>query len=591
MVTERSASPGWDEQPSILARLREWSAQHPLRPTDGSPPALCGFDKIPIGWAQAQDQQQRRPSPPLRAASRPAEVETSVAEAVVVALEQAAAAEDATALTAARERLYAAALETRRTTFRPVQQRLAGSSLGRRVLCEQARWLLEEARHGEAGLLACVLAAATRHLCLSDDLVTLARHPRLWGVATITLDWLGADTLDLWWARIHHAGCCDRRRLLRKIAPRLQDRPDIRRWVQLWGARSRAGDSAAGMGAQTSGGSKVDEIFVPCVAAACAVAGDLAGALDDPHLTDEMFEAACRLVRHMFGEMQEEDFETCPDGVLIFDRLIGLLLDRCHTLVQLRLVQRMRDWLEWPPDDFNPGRLTWELDDDAETAEQWRAERAAAWERRESSGWTEDVRAALTDDCNRILRRSHWPARVRAAFATYEPYDRSDPTLGHEGFVAWRVAPAVGVDLWEEALRRFERFPDDHVLASWLLETPDRQRALRMIQLAERLLPTRVQVDESADGRQPRRRITSLTFIFQGMRRHRILSAPLVVMALGMGTREQSLAMWVLELHDPRDWSHEIVAALRAASERESKPEHQQQITALLARLDASTAG
>src|SRR5690349_12901100 len=52
MVTERSASPAWGEQPSILARLREWSAQHPLRPADGSPPTLCSASEIPILWAQ-----------------------------------------------------------------------------------------------------------------------------------------------------------------------------------------------------------------------------------------------------------------------------------------------------------------------------------------------------------------------------------------------------------------------------------------------------------------------------------------------------------------------------------------------------------
>ncbi|MCC7369283.1 MAG: hypothetical protein IT306_12715 [Chloroflexi bacterium] len=386
MVTEEvAASPLWGDEPSILARLREWTAQHSLRPEHGGPPALCPPGEIPIYWVRCPEDPHL---PPLLApTARSEQDEVAAADRFVDALEQASAATDAESLAQARAQLYATALDVQRATRPLIYERLSARRIKRRLACPQACWLLEQARHGEAAMTGIMLTWVVGHRCQQERLGVLARHPWLWSAATRTLDSLGGDgdALDLWWARIHRARCCDRRRLLREVAPRLDVRPDIRQWVLLHGMRTWPGD----LYIPRDRGNVVDLPFEPCVAAACAVAGDLAGTLDSPDVSDEMLEIARALVWNMFPDMHEEDLETCPDGVLIIDRLMGHLLDRAQTLTHLRLTQRILGWLEWPPDQ------------DA----GWQEEQRAVWERRASLGWTEEVRASLADDCERIQRR------------------------------------------------------------------------------------------------------------------------------------------------------------------------------------------
>jgi hypothetical protein len=614
VTTERSAPSDWEARPSILAQLRAWSAKHPLRPDCGSPPALCDPDEIPIVWARHADGTNQRDLGriPLRWTEHAArrihgfgqdghepEVEAAAADAVVATMgglqdvlvrqeAESPAAVDAPEVREALAACYQASLETGAATLPHIADRLRASTIQVRTGKLLARWMLAQARHGEAIKLAIALLRLTDDRTRADDLSILGRHAELWSSAVNALYQFGIDGMDLAWGRLATAGCCARRHLLHEMASLLDRRPDIRLWIVRHGHRSWPGDPLLREQERASGGKLVDEPFTPCVAAACAVAGDLAGVLADPEIDDDLLDAACGIVRDLFADMGEADLEACPDGVLIVDRLVGHLLDRCDTLARLLCVKQIHAWLEWPPESLQSDDRAWnfETPDD-----EWLAAHARAWTRREVLGWTEEIRADLADDCQRILRRPHWPDRVRSAFATYEPRYPDDPSRGRDGARAMAVAPAVGVDLLDDGLRMLERYPLDRHLTAWLVQTRNAERVERVIRLAERLLPRALREASDAGDAGPagaavgRRPVVGpLTFLLQAMRKHQIYSERLVMLALRHQGRERRLAAELLEGRPPGEWNEEVVAALRSASGDEPDEEMRARLRALLAR-------
>jgi hypothetical protein len=506
-------------QPSILAMLRAWSAKHPLRPADGSPPSLCDPAEIPIVWAHDPDRDI--PFSPKRV-PRDLTVEESIAEAFVAAVErlQTAGAADAS-VEAGWAPLYVAALDCRPATLRLIHARLVERRAPVRVVRLAARWLLERATHGEAIELAIPLLIMSKDPGAADDLAYLGRHPWLWERVTRALDVLRLDATDLWWARAFNAFCCSRREVLRMMAPRLGDRPDIRDWILRHGLTSWPGDPFL-QAAFPKSNDDTDPALTSCVAAACAVAGDLTGALAAPDIDEGLLDAACSIISRTFGEMREDDLETCPDGVVAIDKLVGHLLDRCDSLPRLGIVYDLLCWIgrsNLVPASVARSHFPNRWDEDAE---------AQTWGRLASLGWTEEVRDYLTDDCLRILRRSHWPGLIRETFAHYD-------TASHrERWVAWRVAPIVGVDLVDEAIGWLERLPLDSTLCSWLLDTDDVARVERVVRLAERVLPRALRDAAAASPNAVRRfqRGGALEYVIRAIVRHSVYSERLVALAI-----------------------------------------------------------
>jgi hypothetical protein len=478
--------------------------------------------------------------------------------------------------------LQTAVIETYPWRFRPLFDRLIGREPTRRLVRLHLDWLVKHTDRGE--LLERYIDVLSRSTWTEagDVLRTLARHPWLHYEAMSALDRRGEDTLDLDWARANHAGCCARREILRRIAPRLDARPDIRDWVLRHGGSIWPGDPFTREAVRASDGRLVEQPFLPGVAAARAVAGDLAGVLAVPDVDDELLDAARGIVADLLGDMGEDDIETCPDGVLIFDRLIGRLLDRCDTLSRLRRVQQIHDWLEWPPES---AKMHFVVRLRGMSDEAWRAWRAGEWARRESLGWTAEIRAELTENCQRILRRPHWPDRIREAFGTYEPSSPDNKMRGWEGSLAWTIAPAVGVDLWEDGLRTLERFPLDSRLTNRLLDTDDSERVERAIRLAERLVPRALRAAQADGAPHGGLSAPGLTIrcLLQAMRRHPVYSERLVALALRIPGLH-GLAVGPLERRPPDTWGEEVIVALRAAAGESSEPTRQR-LLGLLALL------
>jgi hypothetical protein len=293
VMSERSASSEAEEQPSILTQLRAWSAKHPLRPSDGSPPALCDPDEIQVAWVQSPNQRGR---PPVVRNGRDASIEAAAADALVAALEQAVAAEDVDQISAARATMYAAALSFRRPMFGHVLEGMAAQGLAASGIRRIAHWLLGRAVHGEAIDLAICLVGATRARDGIDDLLLFGRHPAFWGLATWVLDRFGEDTTDLHWARAASVVGPTRQRILDRLSGRLAGRSDVRDWIL------RRGRSFDNVQNGSDGG----------LAAPCAIAGDLAGALADMDIDDDLLDIACSIVSRLLGHTWETRLKRIP---------------------------------------------------------------------------------------------------------------------------------------------------------------------------------------------------------------------------------------------------------------------------------------
>jgi hypothetical protein len=536
VTTERSAPSEWEERPGILARLRAWSAKHPLRPEGGGPPALCDPDEIPIVWMQHSD----RDAPPRHGRS-PRDPRAAVAGvvAVVAALERAVNAEVETEIADARAALSQAALGVCPKLCRAIARGLAERGVALGDVQPHVRWLLRTSAYGEALELAIFLVAATGDRGTVDELLQIGRHPWLWRPATWALDSLGVDTLDLTWARAASLSGTRRRRILEGMVPRLAGRADIRDWILRHG---RGASPEPGTGA-------VELIGV------CAAAGDLAGALAAIDVDDELLDIACSTMTRLLGNHLGDTIEGYPDGVLAVDRLVGHLLDRCGTIARLGCVYSLLVWLEEPSILAGSVRLR-------RTVSRIPPEEfAMRWERREALGWTVEIMDALADDCLRILRRAESRDLVRATFTRFETESWKDLDL------AWRIAPTVGLDLWPDAFRLLQRHPFDSSLYHWLLETDDVARAEEVIQFAAHLVPWRAPDDATMFPSSPRGGLgfSAVCSLMDGMRRHGLYNKRLV--ASGLYADDTVVRDWpagVLKKRSPDTWGDEVIAAIRS---------------------------
>src|SRR5262249_37191830 len=160
-------------------------------------------------------------------------------------------------------------------------------------------------------------------------------------------------------------------------------------------------------------------------------------ALSGDDVDDELLEGARVIVRALLCGGPAGDIDSYPDGVPAVHYLLQHLEARCDTLARLGTVRQIRDWLEWPTRPVLPEHLgmMWPGGDQAgEPARD-------VWAERTERGWTEAVRAELAETCQEILRRPEWPGRGRAGHRSSDPLERDR---------AWKLAPVVGVDLWEE---------------------------------------------------------------------------------------------------------------------------------------------
>jgi hypothetical protein len=294
--------------------------------------------------------------------------------------------------------------------------KLGISMLGVLIGCDERETLLTIGRHEEFTLFSAVALAST--LESSDrELWTLAQNVRGWG-------------------RIH---------AVERLAS--TGDPEIRAWLVREGFRN--------------------EVMDEYLAHTCAVAGDLAGALEADIVDDQLIDGAAGIFGALLngGPAEDiEDYEEAPRAAAAYLRHLSRRpehrpLDLAHRLV----AEQLREFI---------GPVGDELEDDETLREL---------------GWTLEIRRAVLDMCERVAERPEWPGLVNAGLEaeSLETFHQADA-----------AAQLLGIDAWPHHLRRVEASPRNS--PSWfrLVQTEDPQRYTQALQLARTLLP----LDEIATG-------------------------------------------------------------------------------------------
>jgi hypothetical protein len=396
-----------------------------------------------------------------------------------------------------------------------------------------ARWLVTEARHRGPLKFGIALLGVAGEPGDAELVKELAGHDEFTMYCSVALQHLVADPTDELWEVAKRTRGWGKIDAVERLAPLVADRPDIKRWLLTDGCENAVMSEYLGY--------------------ACATAGGLEDALAG-EVDDALLDGACTIVSALCRGGPAEDLDDYADGPAVVEQLLDLLQDRCHSLERLDTVVDLLQWLEDEPSEALPPEV------DAGEYARWHAERRA---RQREHGWSDEFRADLVERCQSIIRQPYWPDRLKDALEHGERQDK---------WTAWRVAPKVGLDLWDAGFAKLRREPLDDGLVFELMHGSDRTRQARVVEWAEHHLPAEKIATGPADHLFPAEHgeiETSLVFIVQEMRSGGPYSERLVASALlspVIGTRNQALN--AVESQPREGWGSSAEAALhRLAAE------------------------
>lgn len=173
-------------------------------------------------------------------------------------------------------------------------------------------------------------------------------------------------------------------------------------------------------------------VLIDYLAHACASAGDLREALDQPTVTvdDELFRGAGDLIEALFDAIEEgpaPGIEEFSDAGAVVDLYMRHATAPRHKrakadpgpgLRELHVIQRISNYVH---------------------------ESDADWDDRADRGWSADVRDRVADAVDRFMAEADWAERVRVGLESDDP---------REFILAAEAAPIVGVDAWRHWFQR-----------------------------------------------------------------------------------------------------------------------------------------
>lgn len=206
-----------------------------------------------------------------------------------------------------------------------------------------------------------------------------------------------------------------------------------------------------------------------------------------------------------------------------------------------------------------------------------------------TAGGLRDALAGAVDDalldgactiarCRDILHQPHWPERLHEAFEHGERRGE---------WIAWRVGPLVGLDLWDAGFAKLKRDPLDDGLVFRLMHGSDRTHREQIVEWAEQHLPVEKIATGPAEHLFPaeNREIDgALAFIVQEMSDGELYSERLVAAALVapvIATRNQALN--AIETQPRQAWGSSVEAALHRLTREDPNEDVRARAVGLLA--------
>ena len=429
----------------------------------------------------------------------------------------------------------------------PVLNRVVGEPSLLPQLAPHARWLIDVARHRGPAKLGIALLGACGAVDDIELIKPFAAHDEFTLYCSVAFRNLIEDPVDALWETAKAADGWGKIQAVEQLAPLVGGRPDVQRWLLVDGCANTVMNEYLGY--------------------ACATAGGLADALDG-EVDDALLDGACTIVSALCVGGPAKDLAQYEDGPHVIERLLDLLGERCTGLARLDTViairLRLRDDSGHDESDHADGRQLHAVSDEEA--------------RQIEFGWTDGLRTRLVAACDALLDRPEWPDRVRTAFSTGSR---------REEWLAWEIAAAVGVDLWEEAFAQLGARPLDGGLVFRVVHVRDRARQRRVIAWAETTLP----LDLVSSGPQkhlfPGEDIRdvnqALTFVVHEMRDGELYSEALVAVAVRspvISTRNQGLN--ALQTRPREHWGAAVELAVTQLAHDEPDDKVRARVTALL---------
>jgi hypothetical protein len=430
-----------------------------------------------------------------------------------------------------------------------------------------ARWLVGVASHVPVLRIGLVLLGAVGTLADLPTIRSVGRHDAFTLYAGVAAGAIarrvGDDPTYEWWALARSArgwGKIHAVERLGKIAP---DYPEIQDWLLREGCANAVMDEYLGH--------------------ICATAGNLRGALAVPMIDRGLLDGACTIVCALINGGPALNISDYGDGPAVIADLTRHLAMQASALSHLHTIHTMQQWLGKQglslsgtsrpvvnPEGCSPRAI-----------EAEKLYRSKLHERR----WTAELCNELGAFCRAVMAYPWWPAEVRRAF---DAGDRS------EHWLAWRLGPAVGLDLWEDEFARLRVRPLDDYYYAHLTETRDPERLARLVRFAEETLP----VDRVATGPadmlleppgEPAFRAVS--WLVQAMARRAPLSPLLVATALRSPVvRMRIRAVRALANHSSAEWGTPVHAALARSLADEPSSKVRDEIYRLMEQTRGSDA-
>lgn len=392
----------------------------------------------------------------------------------------------------------------------------------RAALAEPMRKLVTVARHRVQMKFALAVLGVSGGPADVPQIMAVGRHPEfsLFAVVAILRLVPAGEAVDPLWTLAKSTCGWGRTEAVWRLATIVQDRPDVQRWLLLEGC-------------------KTTPVFEQ-PAKACATAGDLAGALAGP-VDDELLEGAHRLI-DAFLEIGPPQYDLVHyrDGAVAVERFLEhqphpaeVPFDTCG------LIWKLERWTDDARRDLRHSAA------DEETGkDERRAELAAA-------GWTDAACDRITRSCAAILDEPSLVDRVRTRYAQPDQHLR---------WLAWTMAPRVGLDLWDAGFRQLTEEGSRRGLLQQLVSGASVERRRLVITWAENNLPLRDGDPDPVPARggrgQPPSVADDLAGVVRGMRDGELFSEPLILALLRTPQPVDALA--ALADHPRERWGRAI---------------------------------
>jgi len=374
------------------------------------------------------------------------------------------------------------------------------SGIGHDRLYELVRSFVTEAPDREPVKFGIALLGLFRQSGDMELFQTLGRHEEFTLFCAVAITNSSDDTDEALWTLARNVTGWGRIHVVERLARTTN--PAIKRWLLREGYRN--------------------SVMYEYLAATCARAGGLLGALSDDRVDRELLTAAGEIIQALIAGGPAEGIDDYEDARPVIETYLGIMALLAETVEDFLHVNSIKSYLD---------------------GEESR------WVERYNAGWSAECRNDLRSICDSILSRPGWEGRVLAKVGSEDEIE-----FAH----ADQAAKALGIDTWDIHWRRLQQKPTDPGRWYHVMALCDQDRIGKVIEFAETTLDVEKLATGAADelglgrGFEPH---ACLGFVLQDLRRFPGRGARLIAAGLKSPVvRNRNMAVAALAAWSRGEW-------------------------------------